>query len=332
MRAVSPPRVVRFWSRLLGVILLCGVSTEPARAADNYPSRPIRIIVGFAPGGNTDVYARLLSAHLQKVLGQPVVVENKSGAASILGIQHVATSKPDGYTLCFCVSNVATNRFTYRNLPYKPDDLTAVGLVFNSSTALIVPARSEFDSVGKMIAYAQTNPGKLSYSTTGAGGATHLITELFRAETGVSAVAVHYKGAAPATLAALSGEVDFAMSATATALPHLRTQKIRALSVNTPERLSALPDVPTIGESGYPGVASSTWYGVLAPAGTPREIIVLLNKEINVFSRTKTIVEKIVSDGDRPRGDLSPQAFAKYIIDDAEVMRRAIEPLSIRLD
>ncbi len=332
MRVILLLGALRFWPPLLVAATICGVGLEPAHAADNYPTRPIRIIVGFAPGGNTDVYARLLSMHLQKVLGQPVVVENKAGAASILAIQHVATSKPDGYTLCFCVSNVATNRFTYRNLPYKADDLTAVGLVFNSSTALIVPARSQFDSVGKLIAYAKPNPGKLSYSTTGAGGATHLITELFRAETGVDAVAVHYKGAAPATLATLSGEVDFAMSATATALPHLRAQKIRALSVNTPERLSVLPNVPTIGESGYPGVASSTWYGVLAPAGTPREIIVLLNKEINVFARSKAIVDKATSDGDRPRGDMSPEAFAKFIVDDAEVMRRVIEPLNIRLD
>ena len=332
MRANSPRGTSGFWPGLLAAVLICGVGMAPTRAADNYPSRPIRMIVGFAPGGNTDVYARLLSTHLQKVLGQPVIVENKAGAASILGIQHVANAKPDGYTLCFCVSNVATNRFTYRNLPYKAEDLTAVGLVFNSSTALIVPARSEFDSVGKMIAYARANPGKLSYSTTGAGGATHLITELFRAETGINAVAVHYKGAAPATLATLSGEVDFAMSATATALPHLRAQKIRALSVNTPERLSALPNVPTIGESGYPGVASSTWYGVIAPAATPREIILLLNKEINVFSRTKAIVDKAIGDGDRPRGDLSPEAFAKFIVDDAEVMRKVIEPLNIWLD
>jgi tripartite-type tricarboxylate transporter receptor subunit TctC len=130
----------------------------------------------------------------------------------------------------------------------------------------------------------------------------------------------------------LTGEVHFANSATATALPHLRAQKIRALAVNTPVRLPALPGVPTMTESGYPGVSSSTWYGVLAPAGTPREIIVLLNRETNAFARSKAIVEKTNADGDRARGDLTPETFAKFIADDAEVMRKVIEPLKIRLD
>lgn len=310
-------------------LVLCSTG---ASAATAYPTKPIRLIVGFAPGGNTDVYARLLATHLQKVFGQPAVVENKPGAASILAIQHVTTSKPDGYTLCFCVSNVATNRFTYAKLPYKLEDLTPVGLVFNSSTALVVPAGSEFDTIGKLIAYAKANPGKLSYSTTGAGGATHLVTELFRGETGVNAVAVHYKGAAPATLAVLTGEVNFANSATATALPHIRAQKIRALAVNTPARLPALANVPTMAESGYPGVATSTWYGVLAPAGTPREIIAVLNNEINAFARSAAIIDKTNADGDRARGDLTAEAFAKFIAEDTEVLRKVIEPLKIRLD
>ena len=313
-------------------LMLAGGALSPAMASENYPNRTVKFIVGFAPGGNTDVYARLLAAHLQNLWGQPFIVENKPGAASILAIQTVTTAKPDGYTLCFCVTNVATNRFTYANLPYRLEELTPVGLVFNSSTALVVPAGSEFDSTQKLIAYGKANPGKLSYSTTGAGGATHLVGELFRGETGAQAVPVHYKGAAPATIAVVAGEVQFAMSATATAMPHLQSQKLRALSVNTPERLPALPGVPTIGEVGYPAVASSTWYGVLAPAGTPREIVLALNREINTFARSKAILDKLAADGDRGRGDVTPEGFAKYIREDAEVMRRVIEPLKIRLD
>jgi len=312
--------------------VLCGMTLASSHAAETYPARTVRFVVGFAPGGNTDVYARLLAAHLQKLWGQGFIVENKPGAASILAIQTVATSKPDGYTLCFCVTNVATNRFTHANLPYKMEDLAPVGLVFNSSTGLVVPAASEFDTVQKLIAYGKANPGKLSYSTTGPGGATHLVAELFRGATGVVSEAVHYKGASPATIAVMAGEVQWAMAATATAMPHLQAKKLRALAVNTPERVSALPGVPTIGEAGYPGVASSTWYGVLAPAGTPREIVLQLNREINAFARSKAILDKTAADGDRARGDLSPEAFAKYINDDAEVMRRVIEPLKIRLD
>lgn len=318
-------------SSLLMLMCLAAFMT-PATAAETYPNKVVKFIVGFAPGGNTDIYARLLAAHLQKLWGQPFVVENKPGAASILAIQTVATSKPDGYTLCFCVTNVATNRFTYATLPYRMEDLLPVGLVFNSSTALVVPAGSEFDSVQKLIAYGKANPGKLSYSTTGPGGATHLVGELFRADTGVQSVPVHYKGAAPATVAVVAGEVQFAMAATATAMPHLQSQKLRALAVNTPERLTALPGVPTIGELGYPGVASSTWYGVIAPAGTPRDIVLQLNREINAFARSKAIIDKLASDGDRARGDLTPEGFAKYIRDDAEVIRRVVEPLKIRLD
>jgi len=318
--------------RLAVGVLLCGLTLAAGHAAESYPNRPVKFIVGFAPGGNTDVYARLLSTHLQKVWGQSFVVENKPGAASILAIRTVATSKPDGYTLCFCVTNVATNRFTHASLPYKLEDLIPVGLVFNSSTALVVPVASEFDTVQKLIAYGKANPGKLSYSTTGPGGATHLVAELFRGATGVVSEAVHYKGAAPATIAVMAGEVQFAMVATATAIPHLQAKKLRALAVNTPERLAALPGVPTMGEAGYPAVVSSTWFGVLAPAGTPREIVLMLNREINAFARSKAIVDKTAADGDRARGDLSPEAFAKYINDDAEAMRRVIEPLKIRLD
>jgi tripartite-type tricarboxylate transporter receptor subunit TctC len=317
--------------RILPVLLL-SLSALTAQAADPYPARPVKLIVGFPPGGLTDIYARLLAAHLSKVYPHPTVVENKPGAATVLAAQAVATAPPDGLTLCFCVTNVATNKFSYKTLPYKLEDLAPVAIGFKSTTVLITPSTAEYDTAAKLVDYAKKNPGKLSYSTTGSGGATHLVGELFNQVAGIQAVAIHYKGAAPATAAVASGEVQFTFSAVATAQPFLQDKRIRALGTASAERVPALAGVPTMAEAGFRGVDTGVWYGVMAPAGTPRPIIDSLNRETNAFFSSKAIRDRLVAGGEQPVGDLTPEQMAAYIAKDTEQLRKIIEPLKLNFD
>lgn len=312
--------------------LLLSLNVLTAQAADSYPPRPVKLIVGFPPGGLTDIYARLLAAHLTKVYPQPFVVENKPGAATILAAQAVATAPPDGTTLCFCVTNVATNKFSYKQLPYKLEDLAPVSIGFKSTTVLVTPATADYDTAAKLVDYAKRNPGKLSYSTTGSGGATHLVGELFNQVAGIQAVAIHYKGAAPATAAAASGEVQFTFSAVATAQPFLQDKRIRALGTASAERVPALPGVPTMAEAGFRGVDTGVWYGVMAPAGTPRPVIDSLNRETNAFFSSKAIRDRLVAGGEQPVGDMTPEQMAAYIARDTEALRKIIEPLKLSFD
>lgn len=297
-----------------------------------YPVKPVRIIVGFPPGGLTDTYARQLAAHLQTAWGQSVVVENKPGAATILGSQAVAQAAPDGHTLCFCVTNVATNRFTYSKLPYKPEDLVPVAMGFRSTSVLIVPGNSELDSVPKLVEFAKRNPGKLTYSTTGAGGATHVVGELFRTVAGIDAVPVHYKGAAPATMAVATGEVQFAFSAISTAKPFLADNRVKALAVANENRVPALPGIPTMEQVGLKGVATGVWYGLMAPNGTPKAIVEALNRESNAFFNSPAVREKLIAGGEEPLGTMSPEQMADYIAKDTEFLRRIIEPMKLNFD
>lgn len=305
---------------------------HPAQAQDTYPSKPIRIVVGFAPGGLTDIYARLFANHLQSKYAQPVIVDNKPGAATIVGTQIVAKAPPDGYTLCFCVTNVMTNQFFRTELPYKVEELTPVALGFRSTTVLIVPNDSPFQTVDQLVAYAKKNPGKLNYSTTGSGGATHLVGELFASVAGIQAVPVAYKGAAPATMAVGTKEVQYAFSAIATAKPLLQDKRVRALAVAEEERVPAVHEVPTMAEAGYKGVATGVWYGLMAPTGTPRRVIELLNREMNAFFTSKPIQDRLIAGGERPLGNATPEQMAEYIAKDTELMRKIIQPLNLKLE
>jgi tripartite-type tricarboxylate transporter receptor subunit TctC len=307
-------------------------SPAAAQAPDGYPARPIRLVVGFAPGGLTDIYARLFAAHLQKVAGQGVIVENKPGAATMIGTTAVAKAPPDGYTLCFCVTNVFTNQFFRDTMPYRTEELVPVSLGFKSSSVLLVPANSPFKSARELADAARGNPEKLTYSTTGAGGATHITGELFASVTRTRSVAVHYKGASPATSAVASGEVDFTFSAIATAQPPLTEGRVRALGVANEERVGALPDVPTMAEVGFEGVASGVWYGLMAPAGTARPIVDYLNKVSNDFFGSKEIRERLLAGGETPLGNATPEAMAAYIERDTAALRKIIVPMNLKLD
>ncbi len=332
MMGSSNERSGRFWRAAAAAALLAIAAPVQAQGPDGYPDKPIKIVVGFAPGGLTDIYARLFAAHLQKLGGQAVIVDNKPGAATLIGTTAVAKAPPDGYTLCFCVTNVATNQFFRSSMPYRMEDLAPVSLAFRSSSVLIVPAASPFKTAADLVAFARNHPEKLTYSTTGAGGATHLTGELFATVTKTRSVAVHYKGAAPATTAVAAGEVDFAFSAIATAQPPLKDGRIRALGVASEERVGALPDVPTMGEVGFDGVASGVWYGLMAPAGTPPAIIGYLNRTSNDFFGGAEIRARLLAGGETPLANATPAQMADYIARDTESLRKIIVPMNLKLD
>lgn len=325
-------RSISSWTFSIFAAMLTASGPSDAQTLTDYPTRPVKIVVGFAPGGLTDIYARLLATHLQNKTGQPFIVENKPGAATMIGTAAVAKSTPDGYTICFCVTNVYTNQFFREKMSYRTEELTPVSLAFKSASVLIVPMASPFKSAADLVEYARNNPGKLSYSTTGAGGATHITGSLFDSVTKTNNTPIHYKGASPATTAVAAREVDFAFSAIATAQPFLKDGRVRALGVASEKRIDALPEVPTIGEVGFPGVASGVWYGLMAPAGTPSQIIDYLNKESNAFFRSPEITARLVAGGETPLGNATPAEMAVYISRDTEELRKIIVPMNLKLD
>ena len=269
---------------LLIAIVLCVGGTS---AQERYPQRPLRIVVPFAAGGSTDIIARLLGEQLSRSLGQPVVIENRPGAAGNIGAEAVARSAPDGYTLLMATTGVmAINNTLYKNMSYDAaTDFEYVVFVASITNVLIVAADSPLQGVGDLIAAAKRAPGHLSFASSGAGSSTHMSAELFKIMAGVDLLHVPYKGSGPALPDVITGRVSMMFENMPGAMPHIRGGTVRPLAVTGLRRSSALPEVPTIAESGVPGYESLSWSGIAVPAGTPRDVIARLNREINVHAK-----------------------------------------------
>jgi tripartite-type tricarboxylate transporter receptor subunit TctC len=253
-----------------------------------YPARPVRLIVPFAPGGGTDIIARVMSPHLSELLGKQVVIENRPGAGTIIGAELAAKARPDGYTLFMGITGtMAINPSIYDKLPYDPvRDFAPIILMAVGPNVLVVDPSLPVKSVTELIAYAKAHPGKLSYASSGTGGAPHLAGELFKSMAGADMVHISYKGAAPATTAVMTGEVKVMFAGMGAALPFIKAGKLRALGVAGSKRSVAMPDLPMIGEY-LKGYEASTWFGMFAPAGTPNQIITKLNADVlKVMSRS----------------------------------------------
>jgi len=266
-------------------ILACAMA---AAGAQEFPSRPIRIIVPFPPGGVTDPLGRLFGEELRKNLGQPAVVENKPGASTVIGVDAAAKSKPDGHTLVIVGPSFTINHTLVPKLPYDTlRDLRPVGLMVRAPNVLVghpsVPARD----LPELLAYAKANPGKLTYASSGTGTAQHLIGESIKQATGMDIVHIPYKGAGPAVSDLLGGQVDLLVGNVPVLLPHIVAGKLKAFGVSTAKRAQAAPQLPSFAEQGYPGIDLSAWFGVLAPAGVPDAIVARLNAElVRAFSST----------------------------------------------
>jgi tripartite-type tricarboxylate transporter receptor subunit TctC len=288
------------------------VSAAAART-DDYPSRPIRLVVGFAAGGTTDFMARLLADRLRGPLGQPVVVENRTGANGALGAEFVAKSEPDGYTLYFTTAGVATVYPHLKPAPYDPiRDFAAVSRVAFNSTMLVVNAATPIKSARDLAALAREKPGKVTIAITGLGSVSHLGAELFQAAAGIKLVEVPYRGAAPAMTDLLGGQLDALFGDGPTVVAQTGAGKIRAIAATSHVRSEIFPDVPTFLEQGFAETAADQWAGVLAPAGTPNAIVMRLNSAIAAAMDAPDVRAKLAQNGVVPATDAA-QDFEIYL-------------------
>jgi tripartite-type tricarboxylate transporter receptor subunit TctC len=285
-----------------------------ALAQSNYPTKPIRLVVPFPPGGATDILAREVAQRLTEAWGQSVVVDNRPGAGGNIGTELVAKSAPDGYTLEMgTVGTHAINASLYSKLPYDHvKDFAPVILVAGVPNVLVVNLSLPVNSVQELIAYAKANPGKLNFASSGSGTSIHLSGELFKVMAGVDMTHVPYKGSAPALQDLIGGRVQLMFDNLPPSLPQIKGGKLKALAVTSSTRAPALPDTPTIAESGLPGFEASSWFGVLAPAGTPPAIIAKLNAEIAKWLTTPEAREKLLALGADAAGG-TPEDFARHI-------------------
>ncbi len=283
-------------------------------AAQPYPSRPIRLIVPFTPGGTTDIVARVLGNKMSESMGVQVVIDNRAGAAGSIAAELAAKAKPDGYTLLMGhIGTLAVNPALYAQLPYDPlRDFAPVSLVTLVPSMLVVHPSLPVRSVKDLIAFSKARPGQLTYGSTGAGGTPYLAVEKFKLMAGLSIVEVPYKGAAPMTTDLISGAISLTITGIPALLPHVKSGRLRALGVSSPKRSPAVPDLPTIAEAGLRGYEAAAWYGIVAPAGTPREIIAKLNAEILNSIKHPDVGERLTAEGAEPGGS-TPEQFSAFI-------------------
>lgn len=259
-----------------------------------YPTKPVKIIVPYPPGGVTDLFSRVLGAQLQESLGQPFLVENKPGASQMVGANFVAKAAPDGYTLYVgSITSLAMNAYTQKSIQYDPvKDFAPVSLVMTMPMFLVVNPSVPANNVRELIALLKANPGKYSYSTTGNGSSTHMAGELFKKMTGTEMTAIPYKGSGPGIADLVAGQVQLSIDPGASSLPSVKSGKLRALAVTGLKRFSLMPDLPTIAESGVPGYESVIWFGIVATAGTPPAITAKLSQEIGRLLKLPANIEK----------------------------------------
>jgi len=263
-----------------------------------YPNRPVRLVVPLSPGGFADTPARIITPHLSEALGQQVFVDNRPGAGATIGTDFVAKSKPDGYTLLFTGTPHVISPALYKNLPYDPlKDFESVLMVASGPYVLVVNPQLPVRSVQELIALAKAQPGKIDYASSGNGSAQHLVSALFASMAGIDLNHVPYKGSGPAMQDLLSGQVKVSFAGIPNVMPHVKAGKLRALAVSTPKRATDLPDVPTVAEAGVPGYDATLWLAVLAPAGTPSEIVQKLYTETAKVLRTPEVQQAIAPTG-----------------------------------
>ena len=307
-------------------------ATAPARAADDWPSKPITLVVPYAPGGFADTRARLLARKLEASLGQPVVIENKAGAGGVVGTAQVAKSAPDGYTLgTGNLAPLSVNPTLMRTVPYDArKDLAPVILIETSPLVLSVSNQLPVRNLQELIALAKKDPGKLSFGSSGVGGAHHLSGEMFREQAGIDIVHVPYKGGSLAATDLMGGHLSMMFEMGYAALPAIQSKKVHPIAVTSAKRLAILPDLPTLSESGLPGFESYNWQGIIVPAGTPAPIIAKLNAEFNRILQDPE-VQKAIADTGSQAGGGTPEDFAAFIASETDKWAHVIKAANITL-
>ncbi|WP_251864590.1 tripartite tricarboxylate transporter substrate binding protein [Achromobacter sp. Marseille-Q4962] len=317
---------------LAGLALACLGAGAPAHAQDGYPSRPVRIVVPFSPGGATDIMSRLLAEKLTARLGQPVIVENKPGGGTMIASDYVARAEPDGYTLLMAASSLGIAPSIYAKVNYDPiKDFAPVSQVASVVHILEVHPSVPARTVGELIAYLKANPGKVSYGSVGTGSSTHLEAELFNSMAGVQMAHIPYKGSAPALNDLVAGRLQVMFDAWASSGPFVKEGKLRALAVTTSRPSGSVPDLPTVSASGLPGYSAMPWLGLVAPARTPRPVIDKLYGAVAGILAQPDVKEKFVGLGLDIIGS-DPQTFAAFIDQDVSTWAKVARESHIRLE
>ncbi len=297
-----------------------------------YPVKPVRLVVGQAPGGATDITARLVASKMNEALGQNIIVENRTGAAGSLAAATVSKSPPDGYTLLVISSSYAINPSLYSNLPFNPQkDLVPVSLFAEAPFLLVVHPSVPAKNVKELIALAKARPGTITYGSGGNGSSGHLSGALFELQSGAKLSHIPYKGAGQALVDVVAGQITFMFASVLSATPHVKQQRLRALAVSSAKRSGALPQVPTVAEAGVPGYSTTTWYGLLAPAGTRPAVIDLLALASNKALTAPDIRERMLADGAEPIGS-SPAVFQKHMAAEMAKWEKIVKAAGVKAD
>jgi tripartite-type tricarboxylate transporter receptor subunit TctC len=328
-------RRVQRHSPLLASVLLVATSafaTSGIAQAQAYPSKPVRVVVPFSPGGTSDFIARILGKKLGEELGQSFIIDNRAGAGGTLGADIVAKAPGDGYTLLLYHIAIATGPWLYKNLPYDPRrDIAPITQIGSTPSILVVHPSLNVNSVKDLIALAKAQPGRITYGSAGIGSAGHLGPALFEYRAGVKLSHIPYKGGGPALVAASSGEVQMMIQTMPDTIRQVRAGRLKLLAVSTAKRVSELPDVPTIAESGVPGYEFTAWIGAFAPAGTPKPIVDRLNDNIQKILKMPDVAEKLKSQTLDPMF-MNPEQFAKRLRSDYEKYGKVIKLTGAKID
>jgi tripartite-type tricarboxylate transporter receptor subunit TctC len=313
---------------LLALAAACGASL-----AQSWPAKPIRLVVPFPAGGGTDIIARDLTQKITDTTRWNFIVDNKPGSGGNIGVDNVAKSPADGYSLVLGqTSNLAINPSLYSKQPYDSvKDLTPISMVASSPLALVVATNSPYKTLGDLVAAAKAKPGSINFATSGNGTVAHLAMELFQKEAGVKLTHVPYKGAAQGITDVIGGQVEVYVSSIPTLIGHIRNSKLRALAVTSPKRGDDLPQVPTVAESGYKGFEAVTWFGVLGPANLPKDITARLNAEINKALQAPELQKKLNDQGADVAGS-TPEQFAKLVRDEIARWGKVVKESGAKID
>jgi tripartite-type tricarboxylate transporter receptor subunit TctC len=314
-----------------GLFVVAG-ATHAVHAQD-YPSRPIRIVVPAAPGGSGDILARLIGGKLQERWGQSVVVENRAGAGQMIGAELVAKSAPDGHTILLPTVTYTTSAATQPRLPFDPvNDLAGVTMIGEGPFLVVVHPSLPVKTLQDLIALARVRPASLNYASSGTGGITHLITEVLAANTKIKLVHVPYKSVAPAVIDVVGGHVPMLIASVPSVLPQVKAGRLRALAVTSVQRSAFVPGLPTVAEAGVAGYEARQWWGVFAPGRTPRAVVARLNSETHRILAADDVKVRLADEGAEPVLQMTPEAFSDIVKSDIEKWRKIVRELNIKVD